>query len=147
MRRSLLPALRSALSLGLLALAVTALAASGEIAGKVVETMNTDSYTYVHVKGAGGEAWAAAPRFEVKVGDEVAFSTAMPMKDFKSETLKRTFDVILALRDAQRRDHKRAVAIEPHVEARDVAAQRRAAHRGPGQHCWRRASRSIRPHG
>ncbi|MCB1161255.1 MAG: nucleotide-binding protein [Candidatus Krumholzibacteriia bacterium] len=94
MRRSLLPALRSALSLGLLALAVTALAASGEIAGKVVETMNTDSYTYVHVKGAGGEAWAAAPRFEVKVGDEVAFSTAMPMKDFKSETLKRTFDVV-----------------------------------------------------
>lgn len=79
----------------LLALAAgTVRAEGGEFQGKVLETMSTDTYTYVRVSDGKQEAWAAAPRFAVTVGEQVAFSMAMPMKDFKSETLKRTFPVV-----------------------------------------------------
>jgi hypothetical protein len=96
MRTSLL---RQSALLGLLLLslalgAAAATAEPAEFTGKVLETMSTDTYTYVRVGNGREEAWAAAPRFAVAVGEEVAFSTAMPMKDFKSETLKRTFAVV-----------------------------------------------------
>lgn len=83
-----------ALSLLLVLAALTVHAEDGEFRGKVLETMSTDTYTYVRVSDGKQEAWAAAPRFAVAVGEEVAFSLAMPMKDFKSETLKRTFPVV-----------------------------------------------------
>jgi ribosomal protein S17 len=38
--------------------------------------------------------WAAAPQFAVKVGDQVSFSKTMPMKDFQSKTLNRTFELV-----------------------------------------------------
>lgn len=88
--------LGAALALALLLplAAGTARAEGGEFQGKVLETMSTDTYTYVRVGDGKQEAWAAAPRFAVAVGEQVAFSMAMPMKDFKSETLKRTFPVV-----------------------------------------------------
>jgi len=90
--------LRLGAALGLLALlpltAGPARADGDEFHGKVVETMSTDSYTYILVSDGKQEVWAAAPRFAVAVGEEVAFSMAMPMRDFESETLKRSFDVV-----------------------------------------------------
>ncbi len=64
------------------------------IAGKVVETMNVSSYTYVQIDAGARKAWVAAPRFEVKVGDTVAATDAMPMTNYHSKALNRTFDVI-----------------------------------------------------
>lgn len=64
------------------------------VKGHVVETMNSGRYTYVHIETKGKKVWAAAPEFKVKVGDEVLAPTGMPMKDFKSKTLGRTFDMI-----------------------------------------------------
>ncbi len=64
------------------------------IKGKVVETMNSGRYTYVLVEGDGKKTWAAAPEFKVKVGDQAVFPLGMPMKNFKSRTLDRTFEII-----------------------------------------------------
>lgn len=62
--------------------------------GKVVETMNAGSYTYVLVDTGKKKNWAAAPKFEVKVGDKVDVTKAMPMANYHSKTLNRDFDVV-----------------------------------------------------
>jgi hypothetical protein len=62
--------------------------------GKVVETMNAAGYTYVQVDGGAQKIWAAAPQFAVAVGDTVVVPSGMPMRDFYSKTLKRTFDLV-----------------------------------------------------
>lgn len=62
--------------------------------GTVVETMDASNYTYVRVKSDKEEIWAAASQFKVQVGDKVTIPADMPMKDFNSPTLKRTFPTI-----------------------------------------------------
>ena len=68
--------------------------ATGAISGKVVETMNAASYTYVLIDTGAKKSWVAAPQFAVKVGDSAAIADAMPMKNYQSKTLNRTFDVV-----------------------------------------------------
>jgi hypothetical protein len=62
--------------------------------GKVVETMNAAGYTYVQVDTGKEKFWAAAPETAVKVGDSVAVPEGMPMPNFQSKALNRTFDVV-----------------------------------------------------
>ena len=62
--------------------------------GTVVETMNTGGYTYVQVDTGKEKIWAAAPEFQVKVGDLVTVPTGMLMRNHHSKTLDRTFDQI-----------------------------------------------------
>ena len=70
-------------------------AATGNTAsGTVLETMDASSYTYVRVKTATGDIWAAATQFKVKVGDKVVVPLNMPMQNFHSGTLNRTFPVV-----------------------------------------------------
>jgi len=83
----------------LLALAVAPIqaapdAAAGAISGQVVETMNAASYTYVLIETGAKKSWVAAPQFAVKVGDTVAIADAMPMKNYQSKSLNRTFDLV-----------------------------------------------------
>jgi hypothetical protein len=66
----------------------------GSVNGTVVETMNTGGYTYVQVDTGKDKIWAAAPEFQVKVGDLVTVPTGMLMKNHHSKTLNRTFDQI-----------------------------------------------------
>lgn len=63
--------------------------------GRVVETLNGGGYTYVRVLPAEGpELWAATTEFPVKVGDEVLVDVAMPMENFESKSLGRTFELV-----------------------------------------------------
>jgi membrane-bound ClpP family serine protease len=63
--------------------------------GTVVETMDSGGYTYLCVKNAGEKVWAAIPKTEIKVGQEVTLIPGMTMKNFTSKTLNRTFDAIV----------------------------------------------------
>lgn len=65
-----------------------------EIKGTVAETMNAANYTYVLINAGGKPVWAAAPQFAVKAGDQVVVAGAMPMVNYQSKTLNRTFDVV-----------------------------------------------------
>jgi hypothetical protein len=69
-------------------------AKSDGLTGKVVETMNAASYTYVLIETGGKQVWAVAPQFTVKVGDTVALTEGMPMLNYHSKTLNRTFDQV-----------------------------------------------------
>jgi hypothetical protein len=62
--------------------------------GEVVETMNASGYTYIQVEAAGESFWAAAPEFAVKVGDAVVVPEGMPMTNFRSDALNRSFDLL-----------------------------------------------------
>jgi ribosomal protein S17 len=87
-------ALLVAPSLSLTAAPAAAPATAGVLTGKVAETMNAATYTYVLVDTGAKKAWAAAPQFAVKVGDTVTIADAMPMTNYQSKTLNRTFDVV-----------------------------------------------------
>lgn len=71
-----------------------AAASAGALTGKVTETMNAASYTYVLIDTGAKKAWAAAPQFAVKVGDTIAIADGMPMFNYQSKSLNRTFDVV-----------------------------------------------------
>lgn len=76
-----------------------AFARAGSFTGKVTETMEAGGYTYVHVDTGTNKIWAAATKFQVKAGDSVSVPDAMPMRDFESKTLNRTFPVIYFAKD------------------------------------------------
>jgi hypothetical protein len=69
-------------------------AAPSHTSGKVIETMDAGRYTYVHVDYGDEKSWAAAPQFQVEVGDNVIVPAGAAMVDYYSKTLDRTFDVV-----------------------------------------------------
>ncbi len=69
-------------------------AASTQRTGTVVEFINAGSYTYVQIDTGEEKIWAAAPAFQVANGDRVVVPTGMPMRNYKSESLGRTFEVV-----------------------------------------------------
>ena len=64
------------------------------IKGEVLEVVDSDSFTYLRLKTKDGEIWSAVAKAPLKVGSQVTVENVMPMKDFKSESLKRTFPLI-----------------------------------------------------
>lgn len=69
--------------------------ASGNITGKVVETMNSGGYTYVCVENNGKKTWVAVPQMTATVGATMSFMPGAAMPNFTSKTLNRTFDSIV----------------------------------------------------
>jgi hypothetical protein len=65
------------------------------VRGQALEVKDVDIYTYVRIKTAEREVWAAVPKAPVKVGASVTVENGMVMKDFESKTLKRKFDTIV----------------------------------------------------
>jgi len=63
--------------------------------GEVLETQNVEGYTYLRLKTAQGEAWAAVPTTPVKKGAQVTIGNPVVMQNFESKTLKKTFDKIV----------------------------------------------------
>lgn len=63
--------------------------------GNVLETMNSNGYTYLLLDAAQGKIWTAIPETQVKTGQTVTASPGMTMHNFSSKTLNRTFDAIV----------------------------------------------------
>jgi len=77
--------------------AQTAPAVAQSVSGKqgtVLETVDTAGYTYIQVDTGIEKFWAAAPQVAVKVGDDVVVPEGLPMPDYHSQTLDRTFDMV-----------------------------------------------------
>jgi hypothetical protein len=68
--------------------------AAETLTGKVLETTNVSSYTYVQFDTGKAKVWAAAPTFKVKVGDNVTVSNSMAVAGYYSTTLNRNFDSV-----------------------------------------------------
>ncbi len=92
--------------------------------GRVVKTMNSGGYTYVQVDVGGGQDWYAGPQTQVAVGETVILPTnAMPMRNFESKTLGRTFDLVYFVGDIRKAGGTEAgpAAGKPHGVAPVVA--------------------------
>ena len=63
--------------------------------GKVLTTMDSGGYTYIEFEEKGKKLWVACSKTPVHVDDMIEFSRGMPMKDFHSKTLNKTFEDIL----------------------------------------------------
>ncbi|HQR10978.1 MAG TPA: nucleotide-binding protein [Casimicrobiaceae bacterium] len=72
-----------------------AAAQGASIKGSVLEVKDVDAYTYLRLKTADGETWAAVGKAPVKVGADVTIENPMVMNNFESKTLKKTFDKIV----------------------------------------------------
>ena len=62
--------------------------------GKLVETMDVASYTYISLEDNGMRTWYAIPVTKVALGQELTVKPAFEMVDFKSRELNRTFEKI-----------------------------------------------------
>ncbi len=69
------------------------------LGGKVVETMEVASYTYVKFKTGDKNLWLATSKLDVKKGDLVSFEGGQLMHKFHSKSLNRTFDEIYFVND------------------------------------------------
>lgn len=65
------------------------------VTGTVAETIDAGPYTYLRLKTASGEVWAAVNEVKLKAGTEVTVGNAIWMANFESKTLNRKFDRIL----------------------------------------------------
>jgi hypothetical protein len=68
---------------------------STTVKGEVLEVREVPSYTYLRLKTADGETWAAVGKAPVKKGAEVTIVNVMVMHDFESKSLNKTFKSIL----------------------------------------------------
>jgi hypothetical protein len=94
--KKLLIALVASLSFQLAWAAADATApAMSAVKGEVLEVKDVDIYTYLRLKTANGEVWAAVTKAPVKKGAQVTIDKPMVMRNFESKTLKKTFDTIV----------------------------------------------------
>ena len=65
----------------------------------VADFLQTSNYTYIKASENGNEYWIAVNRMQPEKGETLYFSKSMEMKNFKSETLNRTFESVLFVDD------------------------------------------------
>lgn len=75
-------------------LAAPGAGATPSLQGEILETIDVEAYTYVRIKTATGEHWAAVNRAALSVGQQINIPRASLMQDFHSKSLNRTFDKI-----------------------------------------------------
>ena len=63
--------------------------------GEVLEVTDVDMYSYLRLKTAEGETWAAVTKVPVKKGQTVTIDNPTVMTNFESKTLKKTFPKIV----------------------------------------------------
>jgi hypothetical protein len=68
---------------------------SPALKGEVLEVQNVPGYTYLRLKTATGETWAAVTTAAVKTGATVVIINTSTMQNFQSKVLNRQFDRIV----------------------------------------------------
>lgn len=62
--------------------------------GEVLQAIDSNDYTYVEVREAGGKRWLATTRTPLVVGSRVRYGEGVTMVKFYSKVLKKTFPEI-----------------------------------------------------
>jgi hypothetical protein len=91
--------------------------ASNVVTGEVLEVKGVEVYTYLRLKTAQGEVWAAVNKAPVVKGAKVTLTNVMTMENFESKELKKTFPTILfaSLEGAGPAAGTGAAAADPHA--------------------------------
>jgi hypothetical protein len=98
---------------------------------KIIEVLQTSSYTYLKVTETQTEYWMAVASIDASKGDVLYFTSAMEMDDFYSKDLDRTFDKILFVSDISRspiplgtKQSATEATHSPHGEMKPVATKK-----------------------
>ena len=84
------------------------------ISGTVITTIDAQDYSYVQLDIEGEQTWFAAPASTYTPGEEVAVPAGgLPMKDFYSQTLDRTFDMVYFVGTIARVDDASEATLPP----------------------------------
>ncbi len=75
---------------------------SSSRSGEVIDKIDAGSYSYLQLRENDQVYWAAVPTMKIENGEQIFFSEYMEMKNFKSETLDRTFESVLFVNDANK---------------------------------------------
>ncbi len=70
-------------------------AESAVVKGEVLEVKAAENFSYLLLKTAQGEVWAAVLKGQITKGDSVTLENVSVMNNFESKTLNKTFDRIL----------------------------------------------------
>jgi len=76
--------------------------------GKVLEVLNASNYTYLRVDTGKEKIWLAGPQTKVKPGEKIMFGAGLPMKNFQSKSLGRTFETVYFVDQVAREGEKPA---------------------------------------
>jgi hypothetical protein len=94
--------------------AAAAPASANDFTGTIAETMNSGGYTYARLQAAGkDDIWIAGNEFPARVGEKLTVQLEMPMQNFESKTLKRTFPVIYFVASVSRDGQPAAASAAP----------------------------------
>ncbi len=100
----------------------TSNAESNSRTGIVADKMDAGSYSYLQLKENDNLYWVAVPTMKIEIGESIYFSQYMEMRDFKSETLNRTFASVLFVNDASKSMNKMNMK-NPHSEVQSLDKQ------------------------
>jgi hypothetical protein len=94
------------------------------LSGTVKSSLNVPSYTYIEVTTDKTTVWVAVPTTKVEIGSSVKFSTNMPMRDFHSTSLKRTFPLIYFVSGLEGETNKPNIPqkLLPHVQIKSTGS-------------------------
>ncbi len=84
---------------------------SNSRSGIVEDKVNAGSYSYLQLRENDQVYWVAVPTMKIENGEQIFFSEYMEMKNFKSETLDRTFESVLFINDANKVADKKTLQI------------------------------------
>lgn len=79
--------------------------------------MDSGGYTYARLQGGKDDVWIAAPQFDAKVGEQISVSLDMPMPDFQSKTLNRTFPMLYFVQEVARNGQTSSASPRPAAPA------------------------------
>lgn len=61
----------------------------------VADVIQTSNYTYLEVNENGSNYWMAIPKSDIAVGKVIYYNSGLPMTNFESKELNRTFEKVL----------------------------------------------------
>jgi hypothetical protein len=65
--------------------------------GTVLEVIDSEIYTYLHVTSETDPIWLATYKNDIAKGDTVRYSKGIAMRNFQSQSIKRTIDTIIVV--------------------------------------------------
>lgn len=70
-------------------------ASPAKLTGKVLESIDAAGYTYLKLRTASGDVWAAVQQTEARRGAEITILPQITMENFESKTLNRRFEQVI----------------------------------------------------
>ncbi len=95
--------------------------------GVVQEVIQATGYTYLKVKDNDAEVWVAIRKAQIQPGETISYANPLPMTNFTSRDLQRTFDIIYFISAYNKGDASSpataAGQMKPAIEKKEISVE------------------------